>query len=163
MARLRHAGAALVLAVACKPYTTRPDFPPVTGAAQTEVELPVRAATRVLADALRRDSLPVTRVVPEDGLLESPWFDARTLRPTGARPLGPAVVRIRAWVDPTRQGFSRLTVETAYRPLADPSLSERELDHQVPLTHPVAVRVAEIVQELARRYGGAEAPAKPDS
>ena len=145
----------LTVALACKPATTRPFFPPVTGAAQAEIELETRNATAALADVLRSDSLPLTRVEPRDGYLETEWFSVATRRPTGARPLGPGVVQVRAWVDPTRLGHSRLTVETVYRPLADPSLPARALDRQVPVDHPIGMRMTEIVTELARLYAGA--------
>ena len=46
-----------------------------------------------------------------DGFLDSGWLDARTLEPTGARPLGPDVVRVRAWVNPDKEFWSELVVE----------------------------------------------------
>ncbi len=150
----------LLLLAACSPFTTRPYFPPVTGAAQAEIELDQEDATETLAAVLRSDSLPVTRVELRDGYIETAWFDAATKAPTGSRRLGPDVVQIRAWVDPSRQGYSVLTVETVYRPLADPSLSPRDLDRQVPPDHVVGKRVAEIVTELARLYSS-EAPPAP--
>lgn len=150
----------LLLLAACSPFTTRPYYPPVTGAAQAEIELDLEDATETLAAVLRSDSLPVTRVELRDGYIETAWFDATTKAPTGARRLGPDVVQIRAWVDPSRQGYSVLTVETVYRPLADPSLSPRDLDRQVPPDHVVGKRVTEIVTELARLYSS-EAPPAP--
>jgi hypothetical protein len=45
-------------------------------------------------------------------------------------------------------------VETLYRPLADPSLPERELDRQVPRGHPVGKKVEELLEGLLKRYGG---------
>lgn len=144
----------LMAAAACKPATIRPFFPPVTGAAQVEIELETRNATAALADVLRSDSLPLAKVAPRDGYLETEWFSVTTRRPIGARRLGPDVVQVRAWVDPTRHGHSRLTVETVYRPLADPSLPTRELDRQVPVDHPIGKRMTEIVTELARLYAG---------
>lgn len=151
-----------LLLVACSPATTRPFYPPVTGAAQVEIELEQRTATAELAEVLRTDSLPVTRVEQRDGYLETAWFDTTTRRPTNDRTLGQAVVRIRAWVDPTRKGNSLLTVETVYRPLADPSLPGRELDRQVPPDHPVGKRVQEIVTELAKLYSHEPEPTPPN-
>ncbi len=157
-ARVRPALLMIVLAAfGCSPATTRPYFPPVTGAAQAELELEVKSATGALADVLRSDSLPVSKVEVRDGYLETDWFDAGTKRPTSARRLGPNVVQVRAWVDPTRSGHSRLTVETIYRPLADASRSPRDLDRQVPTDHPVGKRMEEIVTELAKLYAGAGA------
>lgn len=150
----------LLLLAACSPFTTRPYFPPVTGAAQAEIELDLEDATETLAAVLRSDSLPVTRVELRDGYIETAWFDATTKAATGSRRLGLDVVQIRAWVDPSRQGYSVLTVETVYRPLADPSLSPRDLDRQVPPDHVVGKRVTEIVIELARLYSS-EAPPAP--
>jgi hypothetical protein len=57
-----------------------------------------------------------------------------------------------------------LTVETLYRPLADPSLPERELERQVPRTHPTAVKVEGVLAALIKRHGGPPPPAaKPPS
>lgn len=151
----------ILVSLACRPTTVRPSFPPVTGAAQAELDLEQKSATTVLADVLRSDSLPVTRVVPQDGYIETAWFDARTKQVWRGRKLGGNVVQIRAWVDPTRTGFSKLTVETVYRPLADQSVAPRELDRQVPEDHPVGKRVAEIVTQLAKLYALEPAPTTP--
>jgi hypothetical protein len=151
----------IAASLACRPTTARPFFPPVTGAAQAELGIEQKSATEALADVLRSDSLPVTRVVPQDGYIETEWFDARTKRVWHGRRLGQDVVQIRAWVDPTRTGFSKLTVETVYRPLADASLSPRDLDRQVPEENPVGKRVTEIVTELAKLYSPEPRPTRP--
>jgi hypothetical protein len=145
---------ALVL-TGCSPATTRPYYPPVTGAAQVEVELEVQGATGVLADVLKSDTLPVTTVEVRDGYIATDWFDIHTKKPVSGRALGPDVVQIRAWVDPTRSGHSKMTVETVFKPLADPSRSPRDLDQQVPPDHPMGKRVEQIVTELAKLYSGA--------
>jgi hypothetical protein len=143
----------LFLAIACRPETSRPLFAPVSGAAQTKVDLPVPEATTLLADRLKADSIPVTRVEPRDGFFETPWFDTATGAATGARRLGAGVVRVRGWVDPTRVGHSNITIETLYRPLADPSLPERELDREVPPDHPTRKRVDALLQALTKEHG----------
>jgi hypothetical protein len=138
---------------ACQASTTRPPFGPVTGAQIVILELPVPRATTLLAAGLRADSLPVTVLEPRDGFLETPWFDSATARPTGRRPLGQDVVRIRAWVDPEKPGHSRVTVETLFRDIADPSLPARELDREVPSDHPASLRVRAVLDSLRKRYG----------
>ena len=60
---------------------------------------------------------------------------------------------MRAWAEPTHPGNSKVTVETLYRPLADPSLPERELDRQVPRDHPVAIKVRAALQDAASVAG----------
>jgi len=142
----------LSLVTGCKPYTPRPYFPPVTGAARAEIFLDVPAATTVLSEIMDTDSLPVTQVEKRDGYIETAWFDATSKAPTTARRLGPEVVRVRAWIDPARRGHSWITVETVYRPLADPTLDQRDLDTQVPPDHVIGKRMAEVVTELAKLY-----------
>lgn len=146
------------LTVACKAGTARPYFPPVTGAPTAEIELKVADATEALADVLKGDSLPVEKVVARDGFVETAWFKTETKQPTHARRLGPDVVQVRAWVDPSRPGYSRVVIETVYRPLADPSLSGRDLERQVPLDHPIGKRMGEIITQLAKLYS-----TEPDS
>jgi len=142
--------AATACLAGCDPTTHRPTFTPRPEAATTELELAVPAATRSLASALTADSVPLTRVVPRDGYIETPWLDAATLKPTSARPVGPSVVRLRGWVDPSRYGFSRLTVEVVYRTSVDPSLPMRETEAEVPYTNPARARV----RGLLGRLGG---------
>ena len=145
-----------LLVAACSPYTARPYFPPVTGAPAAELELGRTDATETLAAVLRSDTLPVSKVELKDGYLETSWFDAASKQATGARPVGPGVVRIRGWVNPTRSGFSEIIVETVYRPLADPSRPGRELEQQVPPDHPVGKRIQQIVSELSKLYNREE-------
>ena len=162
MRRRTTTAVAIVAALAaCQPATTRPPFPPVPEAAITEMRLPAGEATRLLASAFQADSMPIQRVVPRDGWLETTWFDAPSGRHTGRRPIGVNTVRVRAWADPTHPGSSKVTVETIYHPLADPSLPERELDRQVPRDHPVAIKVRAALQDLVKRYGGPPAPVAP--
>jgi hypothetical protein len=146
--------AALALGAGCQPVTTRPAFPPVPEAAFTEIRLSPSEATRLLAEALKADSIPAARVELRDTWLETGWFAASTGQPVHHRPIGPDVVRVRAWADPTHPGNSKVVVETVYRPLADPSLPQRELDRQVPRNHPVAIKVRATLQDLVKRYGG---------
>ena len=146
-----------VVMAACRPNTTRPPFPPLPEAAGTEIRLSVPEATRRFAEALRADSLPIRKLELRDGYLETPWFITTTRHPTRGRPIGSKVVRIRAWADPARPGSSQLTVETLYRPLADPSLPERELEREVSPDHPVALKMVALLKQMVDRYGGAPA------
>lgn len=137
----------------CQATTTRPPFGPITGSPSVVVRLSIARATTLLSEALKTDSIPVARVETRDGFLESPWFDSASAQPTGRRPLGTDVVRVRAWVDPEKPDYSRITVESLYRQVADPSLPERELDRQLPPEHPVAIRVRAVLDTLDSHYG----------
>ena len=143
----------VLLALSCNPNSTRPpQLAPVTGAVRVGVALPPDLATQELADQLVVDTFPVTVVQLEDGYLETPWFDAFTGTVTGDRPLGPEVVRLRAWIDPGAPRHSHLTVELVFRPLADPSRPERQLDQQVPNDHPAAIRLGRALEAVTARY-----------
>jgi hypothetical protein len=152
--------AAAALGLGCRPVTTRPPFPPVPEAASTEIRLSSSEATRLLAEALKADSIPPRRIELRDTWLETGWFMASTGQPVRHRATGLDVVRVRAWADPTHPGNSKVVVETVYRPLADPSLPQRELDRQVPRNHPVAIKVRATLQDLVKRYGGPPQPSE---
>jgi hypothetical protein len=146
--------AVIVGLLACQPSTTRPTFTALPEAAVTEIRLSQLEATRQLAEGLRAESIPASRVELRDGYIESTWFDSATGRRSSRRPIGTGVVRVRAWADPARPGNTLLTVETLYQPFLDPSQPPRELEREVPKDHPVAVKVRALLQNLVKRYGG---------
>lgn len=150
---------ALSLGLGCALGTSRPDFGPVPEAHAGDLELEPSEATERLARALVEAGIPVNRVSPADGYLESPWFDTTTGRATSARPLGQRIVRVRGWVTPSAHGASELRVETVYRPVADPSRSPRELERSVAFSHPVRERV----REAFRRVGARITLGEPDA
>ena len=113
--------AAAAMAIGCQPTTMRPGFTPYPEAVQTEVRLERADATVRLAAKLRADSIPVSIVQPRDGYLDSGWFDSKTGRPHGGRPVGTNIVRVRAWAELARPHASFLVMETVYRPAAGPS------------------------------------------
>ncbi len=151
---------------ACFPTTTRPPFLPEPSAPVFEVELTVADATRALALALDADSFPIRRTEVKDGWLESDWFNASTRQPTSQRRLGPGVVKLRAFIDPARAGssdstHSNITVEVVYRPLADPSRSDRDLEREVPANHPIEGRVVLLLTRLVKLVSGDTVTARP--
>ncbi|HZM28173.1 MAG TPA: hypothetical protein VFB89_12565, partial [Gemmatimonadales bacterium] len=82
-----------VLAGGCFLSTTRPAYSPMLGTPSIEIRLGPDTATQRLAQALRDDSIPVSRIEIRDGYLETPWFDASTGAVAKKSPLGPDVVR----------------------------------------------------------------------
>jgi len=142
-----------LLVFSCRATTTRPDFLPLPTASFAEVELEIPQATRALAEALAKDSIALMVVREADGFIDSGWLSSRTLERTSARPLGPGVVRVRAWVNPSKQFWSELQVEATYRAMADPSRPERELDVELPADHPLQRKVVGVVRRLVGLYG----------
>lgn len=150
-------GAVVAVVMGCNPNTSRPAFLPLPAAATAELELPVVVAVDVIAEALRRDSIPVAIASNRDGYLESGWFLAQDGAPTERRPVGVEVVMVRGWVTPGRAGHTDIQVETVYRPLADPSRPGRELERLVPADHPVARRLEGALARLITEFGHPEA------
>lgn len=173
--RLGVSAAALGLFVltACRATTARPYFTPLPSATVAEVELDIPAATRALSETMAKDSIALKTIKENDGFIDSGWLDAKTLEHTGARPLGTDVVRVRAWVNPSKQFWSELVVEATYRAMEDPSRPERELDTPLPEDHPLQRRLGDVIRTLIEKYGDAEAlkalaaakpgPVKPDT
>ncbi len=56
-----------------------------------------------------------------------------TGQPTNDRILGDSIVRVRGWVNAYGKERGSIRVETAVRPLANPSRPPRELDQQAPI------------------------------
>jgi hypothetical protein len=134
---------------ACYPSTTRPNLTPLPDATRLEMELTVPQATRALALALHADSFPVARTEPEDGWLETEWFNGVSMLPTGDRSPGIDVVKLRAFIAPGRANHSILTVELVYRPVANPSLPERELEAITEPFMPITGRLKRLLDLLA--------------
>ncbi len=143
--------AAMLLLAACSLSTSRPSFPPMPEARIGDLDVEVAEATERIARALADAGIPVGRVSPQDGYLETPWFDAATGRPAGGRPLGLDRVRVRGWVTPSAHGSSEIKVEAVYRPVADPSRPARELERSVPYAHPVRVQVRTAFRAIGAR------------
>jgi hypothetical protein len=141
----------------CRATTSRPSFVPLPAASSAEVELDIPGATRALAETLAKDSISLATIKEGDGYIDSGWLDAATLERTTKRPLGSEVVRVRGWVNPSKEFWSELVIEATYRPLADPSRPERELDVSLPVDHPLQRRIAGSIRKLIEAYGNAEA------
>ena len=152
-APLRVSVTILAALAACRATTSRPDYLPLPTAAIAEIELEIPEATRALAEALAKDSIALMVVREADGFIDSGWLAGGTLERTSARPLGPDVVRVRAWVNPSKQFWSELQVEATYRAMADPSRPERELDVQLPADHPLQRKVVGVIRRLVTLHG----------
>lgn len=152
----------IVILTACA-RNGQPGFPPMPEARQGQIELDPQEATKKLAEAMTAAGLPVDEVATREGFVSTAWYDTTTKKEVGGRALGAGDVRIRAWVMPWRYGWSEITMEAVYRPLADPSLPERELERSVRYDHPARVAIREIMQQMGVTSTVAEADApKPE-
>lgn len=150
--------AVLLLLAGCA-RNGQPGFQPMAEARRGQIELDPQEATKKLAEAMTAAGLPVTEVATREGFVATAWYDTAGMKAAGARPLGAGDVRIRAWVMPWKYGWSEITMEAVYRPVADPSLPERELERSVPFDHPARVKIREVMQQMGVTSTLAEADA----
>jgi hypothetical protein len=136
---------------ACSPFSQRPRLDPLPLAPTAEVKGKRPAVADKTLKALAEDGLPLAFQTAKDAYAESPWLDSATMQPTSRRPIGTSVVKFRTWVDAAGYAYSRVTIEPVYRPAADPSVPERELDRLVPETHPAWTRAQALLQKVGGR------------
>jgi hypothetical protein len=131
---------AFVLGVAaCSPTTTRPSFAPLPEAAHTVVNAPPAVVAEAAAALLTADTIPVRFVSKRDAWLETKDFAG--------------TYRVRLWADPDVPGKSRVTIEAVYRPIADASRTERDLEVAAPADSPGQVRAARLLAALQEKLG----------
>ena len=142
---------------ACSPVTARPAFQPFPEAVVATVNAPPARVAAAAAEWLTGAGFTVIRTSPQDGYVETAWYDTLTKathRGSGDMPHLAATIKLRCWADPDVPGRTRLTVEPVYRPRYDPSRSERDLEAAVaapPDGHGIAQR---LLQAITKQYGG---------
>ena len=149
---------ALLALAACDPAFSRPRLTPGPEAPHAEVRGDVASVTTRIAAALESEGIPVERVEARDGWLRTAWLDTAGFRPVSSTARGLGAVRVRGWIDPASYGASRVTLEAVWRPLADPSLPDRELERALPAGHPAALRIQRALERVA---GPSVTPAGP--
>lgn len=142
--------------LACTPVTTRPAFRPDPRALVVLLNARPERITAELATLVAAESLEVLRASVVDGYVETAWYDTAAQRSVrDDRPIADfaATVKIRFWADPYVPGQTRLTVEPVYRPRADPSRPERDVELIV-TTGTAGYRIAQrFVAKLTERFG----------
>lgn len=133
---MRGTTAALLLVAGCSPATSRPAFAPLPQAA---VVLLAAEPTQVSVEAdawLRSRGVPIRSTNPRDCYVETRWYVPPADSTAAARAVAAGTanaVLTRVWADPAGPGRTRLTVETVYRVVEDPSRPPRDLER---LTRP---------------------------
>lgn len=151
MRRLHIAGVLIAASAACSPATTRPAFAPRP---QATVVLLAAEPPRVAAEAvswLGAQGIPIRRQHPADRYVETAWyFPPRDSAGTGGT--GSVRVRTRVWADPAGPERTRLTVETVYREVEDPSRPPRDLERPAPAGSPGQRMTERLVAALTTTF-----------
>jgi len=155
--RAAAAAAALVLAAACNPASSRPAFAPYPEDSSVLLTGSVAAITADVGSWMAAQGIHTEWASPEDGYVESAWYDTDTRQNTdGTGDIGTTQVtfKVRVWVDPDAPGKSRMTVEAVYRPLVDPSRTERDQERAARPGSGGAVLVQQLMDEMQKKFGG---------
>lgn len=148
---------ALALCAACSPVTARPPFPPLPEALVATLGAPPARVAAAAAAWLAGEGLTIDRSSPQDGYVETAWYDTRAKQAhagDGDVPDLAATVKLRCWADPDVPGRTRLSVEPVYRPRYDPSRGERDLETLVPESHDGRHIAQRLLDALKQKYGG---------
>ncbi len=136
--RTSHAAVALCVA-ACTPVSTRPTFGPIPEALHAVINAPPATVAQAAAQLLAADTIPVRFVNARDAWLETKDF-------AGTH-------RLRLWADPDVPGRSRVTIEAVYRPIEDPSRTQRDLERASPPGSPGQLHAARLLATLKDKLG----------
>ena len=145
-----------LFAVACTPVTTRPGFMPYPQAQVSIIDAPARRLVPEMVGWLSSQGLQVQWSSPEDGYVETAWYNVRTRTSTfgDAEPADLLnTVKIRCWADPNVPGKSQLTVEAVYRPMLDPSRPERDLEVIAPQGSEGDRIASQLAEAMKKRFG----------
>jgi hypothetical protein len=152
----RSLSAIALLFAACTPATTRPAFLPYPQALVVVVDA---TPARVVPEAvgwLSSQGLRVEWSSPQDGYVETAWYDVRT-RQSAEGQADPGdllnAIKIRCWADPYVPGKSQLTVEAIYRPTIDPSRPERDLEVIVPQGSEGYRIAQQLIDAMKQKFG----------
>ncbi len=149
--------AIVILVAACSPVTTRPPFQPLPEALVATINAPPGRVAAAAAEWLAGEGLRVIQSSPQDGYVETAWYDTHakaTRGGSGDVPDLAATIKLRCWADPDVPGRTHLTVEPVYRPRYDPSRTERDREAAVPASHDGHRIAQRLLDALKQKYGG---------
>lgn len=133
----------------------RPSFPPFQTAEIDTVAAPPSRTIGAVSAAVIAHGLSVAWAAPDEGYLETRWYDMDN-RVSVSRP-GPSdvtrTIRLRFWADSLANGSTLLTSEAVYLRMLDPSQPERDLEVMAPPGHPGRVILDDILTAVEKRGG----------
>jgi len=127
---------AVVIAAACAAGGVRPPYEPFPEARVDTINAAPPAVIQEVSARVNAENMRPNFVSPEEGYLETQWFDVVEQR-SGVTDRGNAdrVVLLRFWADSLEGGRTRLTSEAVIRGRPDPSLMPRDQEMSVPPGH----------------------------
>lgn len=142
-----------VLAQACNPITTRPDFLPFPEAIEDTISTGLPQTVRALSSALQAQGLPVDVANERDGFVKTHAFDVRTGERRGGDAYHPdRIAVLRFWAEETPRRTTRIQAEAAIRWTADPSLQPRLAERMAGEDHPARQLLDRVLDAIKQRF-----------
>ena len=139
---------------ACGASNIRPWTVPFPEARVDTVDVEAASLIERLNSHVTNTGLEVTRISPEEGFLETRWFDLATRRSRKSGGDPERVVRMRFWADPVMAGRSVLISEVVYLQSLDPSLLPRDAETLAPPDHAGHILMTDILEAVLENSGG---------
>jgi len=136
---VRRAWACALIWAACSPATTRPAFAPLPEALHAVINATPAIVTREAQALLAADTIRVRYASERDAWLVTDEF-------AGTH-------RLRLWAEPDVPGKARVTIEAVYRPVDDPSRTDRDLERAAEPGSAGQLRAARLLEALKDKLG----------
>ncbi|NIM49823.1 MAG: hypothetical protein GTN62_06140 [Gemmatimonadales bacterium] len=146
--------AAVLATAACGAGSIRPYLTPLPDAPTDTLAADPATLIREIAALVAVEGLRLRWSSPEEGYLETDWYDVVARQPGGAYARDPErAVRFRFFADPVGENETQLVAEAVSRRTLDPSVPPREVEMMVPPGHPGDQILRRILDAVTTRFG----------
>ena len=152
-ARLKVALVASVAGLgACSSASVRPSYQPFPDAPVDTIQADAAVVIREAAERIVARGLMLRTNAPREGYLETRWYDLVSRKSNASGSDANRIFRLRLFADPATPVATKLTVETVYRRILDPSLPERERELMVPPGSPGDTLARAMIAEVKKLH-----------
>ncbi len=140
--------------LACAAGGVRPSYSPFEGAYVDTVGANPADVVQELVSRVSAEGFSVQWSSPQEGYLETQWYDIVN-RVSGGRNTGSPenVVLLRFWADSIAPGRTKVTAEAVYLRESDPSVLPRDAEALVPRTHGGWTMMRMAIEGAKERFG----------
>jgi hypothetical protein len=144
----------MLLGAGCASGGLRPSYEPLPQARVDTVNAAPPAVVQELSSRLNAENIRPQWTSPDEGFLESQWYNFVTQESGVTDRANPdRVILLRFFVDPIEGGRSRITSEAVYKRTTDPSVMPRDQEMMVPPGHQGDVLLQRILRGVKERLG----------
>jgi hypothetical protein len=144
----------ILLGAACASGGLRPSYEPFPQARVDTVSAAPAAVVQEINARLSAENMRPQWSSPDEGFLESQWFNVVTQESGVLDRSNPdRVVLLRFFVDPIEGGKSKVTSEAVYKRTSDPSVLPRDQEMIVPAGHAGDQLLGRVLDGVKQRFG----------